>query len=121
MSDGPRTFPCHTCTTQPKIALLPGQTFKIGQTCGDEKFRYGSRLPEPGLKFFQEMEGTIFEVLVAEYIQLKLFRGRLRRRLQPADDDGRPGYAPLDQFGGDGYVGAVAKNPDSVVGVDFEV
>ena len=80
MSDGPRTFPCHTCTTQPKIALLPGQTFKIGQTCGDEKFRYGSRLPEPGLKFFQEMEGTIFEVLVAEYIQLKLFRYSVERK-----------------------------------------
>lgn len=61
--------------------MLPGQTFKIGQTCGDEKSRYGSSLPGQNLKFFREMEGNIFEVMVAEYLQLKLFQYSAERKL----------------------------------------
>ena len=60
--------------------LSPGQTFKIGQTCGGKQSRYGSRLPEPGLKYYTEFEGNLFEVMVAEYVKLILFQQSIERK-----------------------------------------
>ena len=73
-------YSCFTCTSRPTVILNAGQTFKIGQTCGDQKSRYGSELPEPGLKYFEEFEGNIFEVLVAEYVKLILFKFSTERK-----------------------------------------
>lgn len=80
ISLGPRSFSCYTCVSRPKVILHFGQTFKIGQTCGDQKSRYGSELPEPGLKYFEEFGGNIFEVLVAEYVKLVLFKVSTERK-----------------------------------------
>lgn len=80
ISLGPQSFSCYTCVSRSKVILHSGQTFKIGQTCGDQKSRYGSELPEPGLKYFVELEGNIFEVLVAEYVKLILFRASPERK-----------------------------------------
>lgn len=77
----PGRFPCYTCTILQDVLLSPGQTFKIGQTCGNEKSRYGSNLPEAGLKYFLEFEGNAFEVLVAEYVRLKLFQYSKERQM----------------------------------------
>lgn len=74
-------FPCYTCIIMKDVLLLPGQTFKIGQTCGNERSRYGTNLPEPGLKYFVEFEGNAFEVLVAEYVRLKLFQYSQERQM----------------------------------------
>ena len=41
---------------------------------------YGSELPEPGLKYFIEFEGNIFEVMVAEYVKLMLFQQSIERK-----------------------------------------
>ncbi len=75
-----RRYTCYTCVSRPKVILKYGQTYKIGQTCGDQKSRYGTDLPEPGLKFFEEFEGNIFEVMVAEYVKLTLFQHSLERK-----------------------------------------
>lgn len=75
-----RDFSCYTCTSKHHVLLNVGQTFKIGQTCGGQKTRYGSQLPEPSLKYVTELEGNIFEVLVAEYIKLSLFRSSGERK-----------------------------------------
>ncbi|MCB0632557.1 MAG: hypothetical protein R2824_34790 [Saprospiraceae bacterium] len=77
----PGRFPCYTCTILKNILLSPGQTFKIGQTCGNERSRYGTNLPEPGLKYLVEFEGNAFEVLVAEYVRLKLFQYSQERQM----------------------------------------
>ena len=77
----PGRFPCYTCTILKNVVLSPGQTFKIGQTCGNERSRYGTNLPEPGLKYFVEFEGNAFEVLVAEYVRLKLFQYSQERQM----------------------------------------
>ena len=45
----PAPYSCYTCVSRPKVMLSKGQTFKIGQTCGTEKSRYTSGLPETGL------------------------------------------------------------------------
>lgn len=75
----PNLYSCYTCHSKPRIWLQGGQTFKIGQTCNGQKARYGSSLPEPGLKYFIEYEGSIFDVLVAEYVKLFLFRSSKER------------------------------------------
>lgn len=80
LSFEPRTYSCFTCTSRPTVVLNAGQTFKIGQTCGNQNSRYGSKLPEPGLKYFEEFEGNIFEVLVAEYVKLVLFKFSTERK-----------------------------------------
>lgn len=77
----PGRYTCFSCSSRMDVLLTAKQTFKIGQTCGDEKSRYGTSLPEPGLKYFREFEGNAFEVLVAEYIQLKLYQYSEERRL----------------------------------------
>ncbi|WP_143473271.1 hypothetical protein [Flavilitoribacter nigricans] len=77
----PGRFPCYTCNSRKSVLLSAGQSFKIGQTCGNEKSRYGSNLPAAGLRYFLEFEGNAFEVLVAEYIQLKLFEFSGERKL----------------------------------------
>lgn len=74
------TFPCFSCTSKANIQLRSGQTFKIGQTCNGEQSRYGSLLAGQNLKFFEQLKGSIFEVLVAEYIELKLFQYSLERQ-----------------------------------------
>ena len=75
----PNLYSCYTCHSKPRIWLQGGQTFRIGQTCNGQKARYGSNLPEPGLKYFIEFEGSIFDVLVAEYVKLILFRSSKER------------------------------------------
>jgi len=75
----PNLYSCYTCHSKPRIWLQGGQTFKIGQTCNGQKARYGSSLPELGLKYFIEYEGSIFDVLVAEYVKLFLFRSSKER------------------------------------------
>ncbi|MCB9304334.1 MAG: hypothetical protein H6566_27170 [Lewinellaceae bacterium] len=75
-----RPYSCFTCTSRPTVILSAGQTFKIGQTCGNKQSRYGSELPEPGLKYFIEFEGNIFEVMVAEYVKLMLFQQSIERK-----------------------------------------
>lgn len=77
----PGRYPCFSCSSRMEVLLAPKQTFKIGQTCGNEKSRYGTSLPEPGLKYYREFEGNAFEVLVAEYIQLKLYQHSQERQL----------------------------------------
>ena len=70
----PAPYTCYTCVSRPKVILNKGQTFKIGQTCGTEKSRYASGLPEPGLFYLIEFRGNLFEVMVAEYVKLLLFQ-----------------------------------------------
>lgn len=70
----PAPYSCYTCVSRPKVILNKGQTFKIGQTCGTEKSRYASGLPEPGLFYLIEFRGNLFEVMVAEYVKLLLFQ-----------------------------------------------
>ncbi len=76
-----QNFPCYTCSSKDRIVLGSGQTFKIGQTCASEASRYGKQLPEQGLKYFAEFQGNVFEVLVAEYIKLTLYRVSKEREL----------------------------------------
>ena len=70
----PAPYSCYTCVSRPKVILNEGQTFKVGQTCGTEKSRYASGLPEPGLFYLIEFRGNLFEVMVAEYVKLLLFQ-----------------------------------------------
>lgn len=70
----PSPYSCYTCVSRPKVILKEGQTFKIGQTCGTRASRYGRQLPEPGLVYFTEIRGNLFEVMVAEYVKLLLFQ-----------------------------------------------
>jgi hypothetical protein len=70
----PGPYSCYTCVTRSKVILNEGQTFKIGQTCGSRESRYGRELPEPGLVYLTEFRGNLFEVMVAEYVKLLLFR-----------------------------------------------
>ncbi|MEZ4994924.1 MAG: hypothetical protein R2824_31185 [Saprospiraceae bacterium] len=67
-------YPCYSCVALPSIQLNRGQTYKIGQTCFEEKGRYGASLSKHDLFYLKEFEGTIFEVLVAEKVKLLLFR-----------------------------------------------
>jgi hypothetical protein len=76
-----QNFTCYSCSSKHHIVLGSGHTFKIGQTCGSEASRYGKQLPEQGLKYFAEFQGNIFEVLVAEYIKLTLYRVSEERKL----------------------------------------
>ena len=73
-------FPCYSCTSRPMILLQTSQTFKIGQTCLEEKGRYSGQLPVPGLIYQEEFRGSIFEVLVAEHVKLLLFRYGIERK-----------------------------------------
>jgi hypothetical protein len=77
----PRVYSCFTCSSTSKVTLNSGQTYKIGQTCGTQKTRYGSELPEPGLVYVREFRGNIFQVLVAEYVKLLLFQHSKERKL----------------------------------------
>ena len=74
-------FVCYSCNTKPKILLQVRQTYKIGQTCFEEKGRYVSGLPHPYLVYKPEFKGSIFEVLVAENVKLLLFRYSLERKI----------------------------------------
>lgn len=74
------TFPCYSCTTKSNILLQINQTFKIGQTCLEEKGRYSKALQLSNLLYQKEFEGSIFEVLVAEYVKLLLFRSGVERK-----------------------------------------
>ena len=76
----PALYTCYTCVTKPKVLLESGQTFKIGQTCGSQKTRYGDRLENERLFYLIEYRGNIFEVLVAEYVKLLLFHSSLERK-----------------------------------------
>ena len=67
-------YPCYACLSKPRIELLAGQTYRIGQTRGDQKTRYSQGLPEPGLFYLVEYRGNVFDVLVAEHVKLQLFR-----------------------------------------------
>jgi hypothetical protein len=67
-------YPCFTCLSRRQVILISGQVFKIGQTCGDQYTRYGESLQQDGLFYLVEFRGNIFEVLVAEYLKLVLFR-----------------------------------------------
>jgi len=76
-----RYYKCYTCTTKQMILLNHGQTFKIGQTCSTKEERYGNSMPAPDLFYLVEHRGSIFEVLVAEYVKLMLFRHGHERQL----------------------------------------
>lgn len=76
-----RYYKCYTCTTKQMILLNHGQTFKIGQTCSTKEERYGNSMPAPDLFYLVEHRGSIFEVLVAEYVKLMLFRHSHERQL----------------------------------------
>lgn len=76
-----RPYECYTCKTRPVVTLNYGQTFKIGQTCATKKERYRNTLPAPDLFYLVEHRGSIFEVLVAEYVKLMLFQNSRERRL----------------------------------------
>ena len=76
----PTLYTCYTCVTKPKVLLESGQTFKIGQTCNGQKKRYGTSLPEAGLKYFVEYEGNVFEVLVIEYLKLLMYQHSFERK-----------------------------------------
>lgn len=81
------SFPCYSCTAQPQIFLQIDQTFKIGQTCLEEKGRYPGQLPAPNLTYQKEFTGSIFEVLVAEHVKLLLFRyGNERKSILKANN-----------------------------------
>ena len=74
-------YNCYPCVSKSKILLLPGQTYKYGQTCLGEKGRYIKGMPEPNLFYLTEFKGSIFEVLVVEHIKLQLFRFSKEREL----------------------------------------
>ena len=76
-----RYYKCYTCKTKQMILLNHGQTFKIGQTCSTKGERYGNSMPAPDLFYLVEHRGNIFEVLVAEYVKLMLFRNGHERQL----------------------------------------
>ena len=76
-----RSYECYTCKTRPVVVLDYGQTFKIGQTCVTKEERYRNTLPAPDLFYLVEHRGSIFEVLVAEYVKLMLFQHGHERQL----------------------------------------